>query len=158
MGLLGSLGLDKVEADPNYLPEARYAAEVFKDEYLFHKSKGSAEKDTISHVITYRVTEGDRKGVSKAEFFEIGKNPEYDEAGALVGLTPTMSEQQKPWYKKRLLDLGLTEQEIDDHEPGDLVGKSITMGIKKNGEYTNISFIELREGSTDESTEGFNVL
>jgi hypothetical protein len=148
MSLLNSLGLDKVESDPNNLPDGKYLGEVFKSEYLFHKGKGSQEKNTISHVITYRVATEDpsgRAGAQRQEWFEIGKDPVRDDEGKMVSITPTMTEQQKPWYKKRWEDLGIANPE--EHEPEVLVGKKVTFGTKKNGNFININFVELREAT-----------
>lgn len=142
MNLIESLGLDQVESDPNALPDGKWAGEVFKSEYVWHKGKNatSDEKDHVSHVITYRVTHGDRAGAQRQEWFLIGRkdaeNPEK--------IVPLMTEQQKPWYKKRFEDLGVPPAEINTTTPEALVGLPVNFGTKKNGNFININFVELR--------------
>lgn len=139
MNLLGTLGLDAVEADPNVIPVGRYNGVIFKSEYV-HVTKS----DSVSHVITYQVTDGDRKGAQRQEWFNLGVNPTFDATGNIVALTPTMSEVQKPWYKKRLVDLGITEEAVSTtFHPSQLVGKQVVFGLKANGSYLNINFVEL---------------
>ena len=135
MSIFESLGLDKVESDPNALPDGKWAGEVFKSEYVEKKDGG------VSHVITYRVTDGERKGAQRQEWWNLGNGSKKNEAGHIVGIeTPTMTENQKPWYKKRFEDLG----ETADVHPSVLVGKKVFFGTKKNGSYINVNFVELR--------------
>lgn len=140
-GLLGTLGLDQVEADPNALPDGKWAGVIFKSEYVDVK-----KTDSLAHVITYKVTEGEKNGAQRQEWFTLGTVKTRDENGNITAINPTMTEQQKPWYKKRLIDLGIPESKINDgtFEPSDLVGKEVFFGTKKNGSYININFVELR--------------
>lgn len=139
MGLMDSLGLENVEADPNALPDGKWPGVISKSEYVLAK-----QKDIVNHVISYLVTDGDRKGAIRQEWFGLVKGATQDENGNWVGGTPVMSEQQKPWYKKRLMDLGVPETAMSSFKPEDLVGKEVTFGTKKNGEFININFVELR--------------
>lgn len=139
-GIMDSLGLDKVEADPNALPDGKWPGEVSRSEYVFVKNKNS-----VSHVITYRVTAGEHKGAERAEWWLIGTDPVTDDNGKITGVeNVTMTSQAKPWYKKRLLDLGVHETEIMTFKPADLVGTEVTFGTKKNDGYININFAEKR--------------
>ena len=170
--LMASLGLDSVEADPNALPDGKYPATVFKSEYVNHKAKGAkdgAPKDHVSHVITYKVTEGDRKGAEKQEWFPICKIDEPAAEGEehVFGakivdgkprVTPTMPETTKPWYKKRLMDLGVPENEVATLNVESLVGLPVVMGIKKNNGFVNISFIELRQTPPEAEQTAASVL
>lgn len=142
MSIFDSLGMGDVEADPNAIPDGRYAGEVYKSEHVVVE-----RKNEVSHVITYRVTHGVNKGAQISEWFLIGTSPVLDENKNLVGFEPAMRETQKPWYKKRFLDLGIPESGISAAmgEPGSLVGTPVTFGVKKNGEYRNVSFVEKRD-------------
>lgn len=142
MSLMGSLGLDEVEHDPNKIPDGRYNGEVSKEEYVHSK-----KDDSISHVITYKVTDGDHKGAQKQEWFKLGVNPTRDEFGNVVDLDVTMTETAKGWFKKRMVDLGTEPEQVGNLVPGDNVGKAVTFGVKTNGEWQNINFVELREPS-----------
>lgn len=150
--LMDSLDLGSVEADTNALPDGRWAGEVMASRYVHVKKDNS-----IAHVITYIVTEGERKGAQRQEWFKIGKDPVFEEghdgdANFVVSLTPTMTDQQKPWYKKRFVDLGVPEEDVPSTKPEDLVGRQVTFGTKKNGEYINVSFVELRDVTASPST------
>lgn len=141
MSLMGTLGLDSVEADPNFLPDGPYKGEVYKSEYFVTKS------DVINHVITYRVVDGPRKGVQKQEWFALGTNPVYsdDPSHTLVNMTPTMSEAAKAWYKKRHVDLGIPEAEVSQKEPKDLIGIPVNFTIKTKDGYHNIGSVTKRD-------------
>jgi hypothetical protein len=147
MSLLDSLGLDDVAADPNDIPDGPYVGVVKKSEFVHNK-----KANTYSHVITYSVTEGERKGAERQEWFTLGEVTATDEAGKPTALTPTMKDSQKPWYKKRWLDLGVTEEEFPTKKntPEILVGTPVRFGVKRNNGYININFAEkhVPEGAT----------
>lgn len=145
MNLLGTLGLDKVESDPNAIPDGKYDGDVFKSEYVLSKNK-----DTVSHVITFRVTEGANKGAQRQSWYTLGSEPRNAEGEFpskpedITTYNPTMSESQKSWYKKMFVDLGIPEADVSSTPISALVGKNVTFGIKRNGSYININFVELR--------------
>jgi hypothetical protein len=140
MGLFDSLGMDEVESDPNALPDGKWVGEVFKSEFVEKKDK------SVAHVITYRVTEGERKGAQRQEWFTLGEGAVKNEAGKIVDVeTPTMTETAKPWYKKRLEDLG--KPLSNDYDPTLLTGTPVNFGTKKNGAYINVNFVEVREAA-----------
>lgn len=139
---MGSLGLDNVSADPNDIPDGKYAGSVFKSEYVYLEND-----DSISHVITYKVDDGEHKGAQRAEWFKLGNQPVRDEAGNVTSLNVTMDDTKRRWYKKRLVDLGVPEEQINTVKPEDLIGKQVTFGVKRNGQYINVNFVEVRGGS-----------
>ena len=154
MSLMGTLGLENVEADPNAIPDGKYAGEVFKDEYVY-----VASKDEVSHVFTYRVTEGEHKGAQRTEWFLLGKNPQRDDNGNIVSLDVTMDDTKRRWYKKRFVDLGVPEAQVPNVKPGDQVGKKINFGVKRNNGYINVNFVELRqEAATPEAGTSGNAI
>lgn len=143
MSIMGSLGLENVSADPNDVPDGKYAGVVFKDEYVY-----LTNDDSVSHVITYRVEDGEHKGAQRAEWFKLGVNPTRDQFENIVGLDVTMDDTKRRWYKKRLVDLGVPEDQIANLKPGDLTGKPVNFGVKRNGQYINVNFVELRTGGS----------
>lgn len=143
MSLMGSLGLDNVEADPNALPAGKYAGVVFKADFVV-----APAKNTYNLVLTYKVTEGERNGAQRQEWFTLGTVTSKDDAGNVTAINPTMKETQKPWFKKRLVDLGIPENQIpalDQNSVQVLVGKPIFFGVRHNDGYINISFVEARD-------------
>jgi hypothetical protein len=172
--LLGSLGLSDVSADPNDIPDGSYDGDVFRSEFVCVESK-----DTLAHVITYRVTEGEAKGAQRQQWYTLYNKPrdangnftsnpnevvsvETDANGKPNVL---LTEGQKRWYKKLWADLlfgtseGLTpqqEQQIDQSKPEDLVGKTVTFGVKTRNGFKNISFVNPRvvDGATGVVPQG----
>ena len=74
MGLMDSLGLDKVSGKPQDLPVGKYDGVVAQSEYVHFPNKNS-----YNHVISYQVTSNERKGGRKQEVFTLGDNPQFDE-------------------------------------------------------------------------------
>jgi hypothetical protein len=148
MSLLDSLGLNDIPADPNFLPESTYAGVIKKAEFVHNK-----KNNTYNHVFTYGVTDGQRKGAEKQEWFTLG-TPVLD-GETIVSLTPTMTDQQKPWYKKRIIELhGVTEAQYDEVKEKNevLINVPIRFGIKKKEGYYNLSFVE--RATAGAATEG----
>jgi hypothetical protein len=147
--IMQSLGLDQVEADPNKIPDNKYDGEIFESRYVV-----VASKNQVSHVLTYKVTEGTKSGAQKQEWFTIGTDPvQADGTPAttietLAGFTPSMTEQQKTWYKKRLVDVGVAEDQIPDLDITTLVGTPVTFGVKTNDAgFQNVNFCVKREAA-----------
>lgn len=157
-GLFDSLGMGQVESDPNNIPDGRYPGKVLKSEHVFVEKKSE-----LSHVITYSVTDGKHKGAQRAEWFTIGKDPVFNDDGVLVGLTPTMSETNKQWYKKRLNDL-LTPEGTDEEKdkviaaamenPESLKDIPVAFGVRRKDGFVNISFAEKRAETAAEQSGG----
>lgn len=145
--IMSSLGLDAVEADPNAIPDGRYNGEVFKSEYVYNP-----KNKTVAHVITYRVIDGSHKGATVTDWNSLGKDPVFAEGhdgeiAHVVSMTNTQDEQNKRYYKKTFVDLGIAEQDVPNTSVEELVGKKVIFGVKKNGNYRNITFVEIRDGA-----------
>lgn len=153
--LIASLGLDKADGDMN-LPDGSYDGKVRSSRLVYVPSK-----DTLNHVIEFAVTDGDYKGRSHSEWFTLGSEPRVGDnetpakgevdLSQLTHLTGTQSDQQKDWYKKRHMDLGVDEQDFNSGKvmPGDLANIPVTFGVKTRttdkGRFTNISFAVKRD-------------
>lgn len=152
--LMQSLGLGNVSSDVNEIADGKYDAVVDKSEYFFNKAK-----DTVSHVITYRIESNDpaTKGRNKQEYFTLGKEPR-DASGnfakdeeSLAAYNNTQTEMNKQFHKKRFVDLLATpgdaesrktvEARVDngDVDAPDLVGVHCTINIKTNNGYQNVA-------------------
>ncbi len=147
--LLAGLGLGNVEADPNAVPDGRYDGVVHTSQYVL-----SEARNTVAHAIGYKVTEGDYHGMTPAsQYTVLGTDPKDangnfpSKVSEIVSYTPTMTETAKQWYKKAYVDLGIPEQDIEATSPEMLVGIPVTFGVKKNGQYRNINFVERRDGA-----------
>lgn len=149
VNLLASLGLGDVSADVNSLPDNRYAGIVSRSEYVVVPAKNN-KPATLSHVITYKVTDGDMKGREKAEWFRLGIDPVDangnvpERASEVTSYTPTMTDNAKTWYKKRWVDCGVPEEAIPGADLNLLVGKPIIFGTKTENGYSNVKYVEKR--------------
>lgn len=147
MSLISSLGLDAVTADINDIPVGKYDGVVVKSEFALVEAKKQ-----VSHVITYKVTEGDFKGAEKQVWYNLygeivdaeGNFPKSPED--IKGGKPLMTDNNKRWYKKTLMDLtGCTEEEASKVTPEMLVGKEVTFGVAEKNGYKNVNFVERRK-------------
>ena len=122
-GFLNDLGLENVETAP---ADGKYAAYLYDCKFVEYKdtSKGKAL------VFTYRIADGKFKGEDIQE---------WKSANAFDDNT------KKKWLKARVLSLGVPESRIGAVNPQDLVGLAVWITIKKNGEYTNVNKVELRD-------------
>lgn len=159
MSLIASLGLSEVTGDPNDLPVGKYDGIVSKSEYVLSESKNK-----VSHVVTYQVTEGDRKGASKQVWYDLyneivdaeGNFPKSVED--IKGGKPAMTEAQKNWYKKAIMDVtGVSRDEANSVEPPAWEGKEVTFGVAEKNGYRNVSFVERRNAApaTPQGVSGF---
>lgn len=149
MDLMGTLGLDNVD-DPDNLPDGKYAGVIFKCEYLVSKT------DKLGIAITYKCTDPQSKfnGREKFEWWTIGDNPTKNEEGEYQVAKATMSESQKPYFKKRMAAIGIPESRLASLKQADLngrVGTEIYFGIKNKDGYNNVNFVEMRGASVGDA-------
>lgn len=147
MSLLSSLGLDDVAGDPNTIPDGKYDGIVSKSEFVLVEAK-----KTLNHVITYQVTDGDRKGATKQQWYTLYTEVADANGGWPSDITevkagkPALSDSQKEYYKKLWMDLGIPGDEVTKSEPQILEGRLVTFGVKRNAQgYQNVNFVEPRE-------------
>ncbi len=146
MGLLDSLGLDNVEADPNALPDGKYGAALYKADIIATKT------DKVMAMFVFKVNDGgSQNGKEKPEFWEFGTGVQKDAEGKVAGFdTPTMTEDRKSWFKNRLISLGVPDSQagnFDQAMADGLIGTEVFMGIKNKNGYCNINFIERRDAN-----------
>lgn len=138
MGFLNDLGLENVEADPNYIPDGKYAAFVYE-------SSTKIIKNVNYWVITYKIADDPNVG---------GKT--VDELKSLDPKGPKRS-QQLSFLKQRVLSLGIPESRVSEFDPGDVVGTPVTISIKHKDGYQNVGTVELRGEGTTPSVAPTNV-
>lgn len=125
-GFLADLGLDTVETDPNHLPNATYLGYLTKVKVQPYKdaSRGKAI------IFTYKVSDGEHSGKTVDEWKSANS---FDDS------------RKKAWLKQRMLSLGIPESRLGAVNPDDLVGLPVRFTVKQNGEYTNVTFVALRD-------------
>ena len=147
INLMQSLGLENVEADPNRVPDNKYDGVVFKSEYVLRK-----EKDSLSHVVTYKVEGGPHNGAQIAHWHLLGKNVKDaqgnfpDSVDQIASYDNTQTEMNKQFYKKMFVDLGIDPDQVHLTSIDALVGIPVTFGVKTKEGYQNVSFVEKRTG------------
>lgn len=125
MGFLNDLDLGNVEADPNYIPDGPYPANIVKSDIVTRKNDGKQ-----SWVLTYQIIEGRFAGKQQQEWFDL--KPEGDNA-----------ELKKSFLKRRVLSLGIPENEVSNVDTDYFVGMRVKVTIKHRNGYQNVSDVEL---------------
>jgi hypothetical protein len=140
MDILGTLGLDSVSANPDDVPTGSYDAVIYQSEFVLSKNK-----DTIAHVITFKVEGGDNDGAKPSQWNTLGKTPR-NEAGEfpakvedVTQYEPTMSKKQESYYKKTWVDSGVPEDQVGKLPPEALVGKPVTIRVYMSNGYKNVA-------------------
>ena len=129
-GVLANLGLDEV---PDGLPDGMYPGFLYDAKIVDLKNdKGRAL------VFTYKVDQPGSKlhGETIDEFKSI--NPGDDNT-------------KKRFLKQRLESLGVPSTRFNVFQPKDVVGTAVEFTVKTNGEYKNVSKVELRSENSGNS-------
>lgn len=145
-GFLNDLKLSKAPTDPNFLPEGKYPAIVYKLEIKDVKPKGD-KPASKALIITYKVSHIDTEnmGKVKTEFKSLPKVPVTLDNG---DINPEADEDDKKnvaYLKQRLLSLGVPENELDTMSQTDLLGTPVWINMVQSGDFYNIRGVELRE-------------
>jgi hypothetical protein len=130
-GFLNDLGLDNVEADPNYISDGPHPGFVFDSKVVTKKD------NTKSWVITYKVAPEDESfaGKTQDEWYNV-TNPSAD---------------QKSWLKKRVLSLGVPESKVGAFDPAEVIGTAVFFNIRHKNGYQNVGEVTLRDEATGEA-------
>lgn len=132
-GFLNDLGLDEVNADPNYIADGKYRAFVYNSEVRTKKD------DSKSWVLSYKIAPDQKHaGQVQQEWFDLA--PKGDNA-----------ELKRSFLKRRVLSLGVPESKIGSVQPNDLIGLEVSITIKHSGSYQNVGTVELAGGATSAS-------
>lgn len=144
MGLFGELDIQSAEDNPWLVPANTYEAD------LFEVSVKESKPDKNNHIskglsLIYKISSGDHIGKTVSEWKTI---PEPADPA-----NPTPDEKKAASYiKQRLTSLGVPESRMNTVDVNDLQGLPVIVKVTVNGEYTNVSRVELRttEGKTSE--------
>lgn len=138
MGFLNDLtpGLDWKEGvtDPNRVTEGKHHAFVYEAKVMDLTARGKGK----SLVITYKMAGDDQdSGKTVDEWRGI---PVVSADGQFAS---DKDRNNASWLKRRLIDLGVPEDKINDIQPNDLVGTEVYVTFKNNGAYQNVSKVEV---------------
>jgi hypothetical protein len=131
MGFLSDLNLQDV-SDPFDFPDGKYQGWLFDATIQPYKD---AEKGNAL-ILTYKIddpNQPDHKGKTIQEWFSISN-------------VPSNTAQKKGFLKRRLESLGIPESRHNDVEVSDLIGLPVIFSKKRNGDYNNVTYVELRSG------------
>lgn len=140
MNLLGTLGLNAVSADPDDVPVGNYDAVIHASELVLN-----SKKDTVSHVITFKLTGEEHKGAKPTQWNKLGDAPRNAQGEFPAKVTeiatyqPTMGDQQKQYYKKTWVDCGVPDAEVGTLPPEALVGKAVSIRVYLNNGFKNVA-------------------
>lgn len=120
-GFLNDLGLDQVEADPNYIPDGKYPGFVFESKVEVSKNGNK------QWVLTYKFVDGR----TQKEW----KNLEPKGPNRALQLS---------FLKQRVLSLGIPETRVGTFQPSEVIGVPVWIQIKHRDGYQNVGTVELR--------------
>jgi hypothetical protein len=140
--LMGTLGLDKVD-DPDNMPDGKYYGIIKQCEYMKSKT------DKLGITVVYKVDDPGSKqqGREKFDWTTVGEGNVHQEGDDWKFDKGSMSEAQKPYFKKRMAALGIPESVLADLKDEHLksrVGLRVVFEIKNKDGYNNVVSVELR--------------
>ncbi len=154
MGLMDSLGLGDVEADPNAFPDGWYGTVLFKAGII------ESKKNDVMVLLSFKCNDGGKKtGVEKPEFFTLGNQAVKNEKGEITSFTPTMKDVQKSYLKKRLLSLGIPQNIVDSSAWDDatlkgLIGNEYSIQVYNSKGFCNIGEVRPKTAGAAASSTG----
>jgi hypothetical protein len=140
MGLFGDLDVASAEDDPFSVPANTYEATVYEVEV---KPTQDGSKTGLN--IVYKIASGEHEGKSVREWKQIPKG----------AITPE-DKRAASFLKMRLASLGVPESRMNDIDVNDLQGLDVIINVKVNGEYTNVTRVELADASTPAGGSAFS--
>jgi hypothetical protein len=159
--LLAGLGLDNVSGDPTDIPIGTWDGDISQSNLVLTDGNNDYPPG-IAHAVTFRVTEGDKAGAKKTQWFNLGSNPKTAEGtpatsiDQVASFEPTMSEKAKEYYKQMWLKLGVPENEVGRNVKT-LEGRLCTFRVYESNGRKNATVDSTRQpgvGSTPTATPG----
>lgn len=133
MGLFGDLDVSSAEDDPWSVPSNTYEATVYEVEV---KDTQAGDKTGLN--IVYKISSGDHAGKTVREWKLIPKG----------SVTPE-DKKAASFLKMRLSSLGVPESRMNSIDVNDLQGLDVIINVKVNGDYTNVTKVELASGNAE---------
>src|SRR5690606_34787283 len=102
-------------------------------------------KDTLSHVISFKITGPTNQGAIKQEWFLLAEGPTKQEDGTYgAPFKSTPSETRRSFHVRRLNDLGVPNSRFSEFEHNDIIGEEVYVTVKTNGDFQNVSAVSRR--------------
>ena len=136
MSFLGNMGLDTIDATGSdwSIANGVYPAVVSDSKIMNPKKDANKQLWQITYTLDQDVDE--YGGRSASEFFD---------------LDPNLPSERRVWLKRRLISLGVTDEQAATLEPADIIGVevSVTIQNKNVGDktYVNIRKVALRDAT-----------
>lgn len=143
MSFLDDLDLDSVDgSEIDYsIPNGVYPMYISASELVDNTKKPGMNQWRITYKIDQN--EDDYAGRTVSEFFD---------------LDPTLPNDRKAWLKRRLVSLGIDDDQAKTLEPADIIGVEVMVTVKnrKVGEntYTNVTKVTLGHVSISDDPFG----
>lgn len=130
MGIFGDLDVASAADNPWLVPANTYECTVYTAEVKRDKN------EILGLEIIYKISSGDHEGKTVREWKVIPepadpKNPTAEEAKATS------------YLKMRLLSFGVPESRMNSMNINDILGINVIVKVTLNGEYTNVSRVDL---------------
>ncbi len=138
MGLFGELDVQSAADDPFKVPANVYEATV-TDVEVKPTQDNSKVGMTIIYTVTADSAEGEHVGKTVREWKQIPQPADPKKLSA-------DDKRAMSFLKSRLLDLGIPENRINTVEPGDLIGKDVTIQVKEGkNDFMNVAKVTLKQ-------------
>jgi hypothetical protein len=136
MSFLKDMNLESIDAGGTdwSIPNGLYPATVSDSKLMHPKNDPNKELWQITYTIDGEVETFGGRSVS--EFFD---------------LNPELPSERRVWLKRRLVSLGVTDEQAATLEPSDIIGTEVSVTVRNkttnDKTYTNVTKVALRDDS-----------
>lgn len=140
MGIFGDLDVASASDNPWLVPANTYEATVYTAEVKRDKN------EILGMEIIYKISSGDHEGKTVREWKVI------PEPADPKNLTPEENKATS-YLKMRLRSFGIPESRMNSMNVNDILGLEVIIKVTVNGEYTNVSRVDLAGDAATETPE-----
>lgn len=140
MGIFGDLDIASASDNPWLVPANTYEATVYTAEVKRDKN------EILGMEIIYKISNGEHEGKTVREWKII---PEPQDP---KNMTPD-EKKATSYLKMRLRSFGIPESRMNSMNINDILGLEVIVKVTVNGEYTNVSRVDLAGDAKVETPE-----
>lgn len=130
MGIFGDLDVASASDNPWAVPANTYEANVYTAEVKRDKN------EALGLEIIYKISSGEHEGKTVREWKVI------PEPADPKNMTPD-EKKAASYLKMRLISFGIPESRMNSMNINDVLGLEVIIKVSVNGEYTNVSRVDL---------------
>jgi hypothetical protein len=142
MGIFGDLDVASADDNPWAVPANTYEASLYTAEVKRDKN------EILGLELIYKISSGDHEGKTVREWKVI------PEPADPKNLTPD-EKKANSYLKMRLRSFGIPESRMNTMNINDILGLEVIIKVTVNGEYTNVSRVDLAEDAPKTEVQEF---